>query len=306
MPSPAPRQAARQVASAQAKYVRMTVTGETPLIFWGLLPVAATRKLAVMATAVAGISPPLCLACGIEPFAIAAVNQSDTTDFGFLQGTNYSFAYSCIVMNGGGPGVMPAPPPSSLAAPPKHSTIVLLNRLDPNATVFPDETSQTYRDGAGGMPGNTNTAQACFRVNNVETMWAERHRQPLRRRRGVGDHQRDLRPRCALRIGCAFRLLEYRRQSIRYPPSIQPIRTSSAIPTYTDYTGNGRRIITIPVVDTLTADRDDRARIPPVSARCQIPERPTLRPADTYGRFIGHVHRQRRARAPRALRWLHA
>ena len=37
--------------------------------------------------------------------------------------------------------------------------------------------------------------------------------------------------------------------------------------TYTDYTGNGRRIITIPMVDAFSADRDDRARIPPVSAR---------------------------------------
>ncbi len=161
-----------EASSAQAKYVRMTVTGETPLIFWGLLPVASTRKVAVTATAVAGISAPLCLACGIEPFAIAAPTPSDAIDFGFVQGTIYSFAYSCTVIppSPGNPG---APPPPVLAGASSTLSYLLINRLDATNTVFPDETSQAYQDGAGGMPGNTNTAQACFRVNNVETVWAD-------------------------------------------------------------------------------------------------------------------------------------
>ncbi len=273
-----------EVASAQAKYVRMTVTGETPLIFWGLLPVAATRKLAVTATAVAGISPPLCLACGIEPFAIAAVNQSDTTDFGFLQGTIYSFAYSCIVMNGGGPGVMPAPPPPVLGGASQTLSYLLINRLDPTNTVFPDETSQAYQDGAGGMPGNTNTAQACFRVNNVETVWAD----ATINRCGVP---------VALVITSAICGLDARFESAA--PSacsnVAAIDTLSTVypadpdvtsySTYTDYAGNGRRIITIPVVDTLTPTAMTvlgfrQFLLEPNSGATDITT------GDTYGRFL--------------------
>ena len=240
-----------EVASAQAKYVRYTVTGETPLTFWGLLPIAATRKLAVTATAVAGISAPLCLACGIEPFAIAAPNQSDTTDFGFVQGTIYSFAYDCIVA-GGGPGTPPSPPPPILGGASSTLSYLLINRLDPTNVVFPDETSQAYQDGAGGMPGNTNTAQACFRVNNVETVWADapinRCSTPVALVLTSAICGLDSRFEASAPAACS-NVVGIDTLATIYPqdPDV------NSYTTYTDYTGNGRRIITIPVVDTLGA-----------------------------------------------------
>ncbi len=276
--------AGTEVASAQAKYVRMSVTGETPLIFWGLLPVAATRKLAVTATAVAGISPPLCLACGIEPFAIAAVNQTDTTDFGFVQGTIYSFAYSCTVAAGGGPGVPPATPPPILGGATQTLSYLLINRLDLTNTVFPDETSQAYQDGAGGMPGNTNTAQACFRVNNVETVWAD----ATVNRCGLP---------MALVVTSAICGLDSRFESSSPAAcsNVTSIGTLSTVypadpdvnsyTTYTDYTGNGRRIITIPVVDTLSPTAMTvlgfrQFLLQPNSGATDITT------GDTYGRFL--------------------
>src|SRR5580704_11807170 len=136
--------ATSQAASADSKYVRISISGETPLVFWGLLPIVSSRKLAVQATAVAGISAPLCLACGIEPFAVAAIDQTDTTDFGFTADTIYSFTYSCIV-SAGGAGMPPAPAPPILGGASVEIFYVLLNRLNPNNTVFPDETSQSFQ-----------------------------------------------------------------------------------------------------------------------------------------------------------------
>ncbi len=52
-----------------AKYVRVTVNAEAPLIFFSLLNQGQDRKTAIVATATAGISAPLCQACGIEPMA---------------------------------------------------------------------------------------------------------------------------------------------------------------------------------------------------------------------------------------------
>jgi hypothetical protein len=244
--APAGGAAVSQAASAQSKYVRISISGETPLVFWGLLPLASTRKLAVQATAVAGVSAPLCLACGIEPFAAAAIDQTDTTDFGFTAGTIYSFTYSCIVSA----GFPPAPAPPILGGASVEISYVLLNRLNPNNTVFPDETSQAYQDAAGGLPGSTNTAQACFMVNNTETIWVD----ATVNRCGVT---------VAPVITAALCGLDARFEAAQ-PTSCNTVVNIDTLSTiyspdsdvntyavYTDYSGNGRRIITIPIVDSL-------------------------------------------------------
>src|SRR5712692_5398329 len=79
-----------EASGAQARHVRITVTGQTKLLFWSMLPIVSDRNIEVRATAVAGISAPLCQACGIEPIALAG-NASDTVDFGFVPGIKYSF-----------------------------------------------------------------------------------------------------------------------------------------------------------------------------------------------------------------------
>src|SRR4029077_19793635 len=50
-----------QTGGSAACYVRVTVTGQTQLLFWSFLPlVGGDRTVTVLATAVAGISAPLC------------------------------------------------------------------------------------------------------------------------------------------------------------------------------------------------------------------------------------------------------
>jgi Flp pilus assembly protein TadG len=242
--------ATSQAASADSKYVRISISGETPLVFWGLLPIVNSRKLAVQATAVAGVSAPLCLACGIEPFAVAAVDQTDTTDFGFTDNTIYSFTYSCIVSTGGGPGVPPAPAPPLLGGASVELFYVLLNRLNPNNTVFPDETSQAYQDVAGGLPSNTNTAEACFMVNNTESIWVD----ATVNRCGVTVTSVVTAALCGLdarfestQPGSCSTVVNIDTLDTIYPPD-NDVNTYAV---YTDYAGNGRRIITIPIVDSI-------------------------------------------------------
>ena len=71
---------------------------DAPLLFWAILSVGQSRKTSIAAQALAGISAPLCIACAIEPFVVAAVNASDTTNFGFgdpTAGNLYTFAFEC-------------------------------------------------------------------------------------------------------------------------------------------------------------------------------------------------------------------
>jgi hypothetical protein len=280
--APAGGGAVSQAASAQSKYVRISISGETPLVFWGLLPLASTRKLAVQATAVAGVSAPLCLACGIEPFAVAAIDQTDTTDFGFTAGTIYSFTYSCVVST----GFPPALEPPILGGASVEIFYVLLNRLNPNNTVFPDETSQAYQDAAGGLPGSTNTVQACFMVNNTETIWVD----ATVNRCGVTVAPVITAALCGLdarfesaQPSSCNTVVNIDTLSTIYPPDTD-INTYTA---YTDYSGNGRRIITIPIVDSLA--NTTSMTVLGYRQFLLLPNSgdTDLVPGDTAGRFLG-------------------
>jgi Flp pilus assembly protein TadG len=231
------------VGGSQAKYAVTTISGQVPLVFWNFLPIITSHNVAVVATAVAGISAPLCTACAIEPFAVAAIDQSDTTDFGYTLNELYSFTYLCTG----------TPVPAPLAGASQELSYVLLNRLDPNAVVYPDETSQIFRDAAGGLPGSTNSAIACFVINNTEVIWADAAPvacsaaapAPVVTDALCGLDSRfevPTNPACQAIVG--FDVLS----------TVYPADTDlNTYTTYTDYTGDGRRIITIPIVDTLSA-----------------------------------------------------
>lgn len=226
-----------------ARHVRVTVTGQAPLIFWSFLPTVTDRNISVLATAVAGMSAPLCVACGIEPFAVGARDQSDTTDFGFLTGTKYSFVYLC---NG-------TPPPTTLPGAGPSVNYLLLNRLDTNAVVLADESSQAFRDGAGGVPGNNNSAQACFTINNAEAIWASATPRQCNANQvapvvaaamcGLDTRFESATPAICSAIPDADTLASI----------YQPDTDVDDHDVYTDYTGTGRRIITVPIVDNINA-----------------------------------------------------
>ena len=151
--------------------MQIDITAEAPLLFWSLLPGGESRRTPIAARAVAGISAPLCTACGIEPIAVAALDSADTVNFGFgdpAAGQLYTLAYQC--------SGTPAP-----AALPGTATVVrydIVNRFDAAGTL--DESQQLYRDGAGGLiastaanPTGSTVPLACMAINDpAEVMWA--------------------------------------------------------------------------------------------------------------------------------------
>jgi len=272
-----------------AQFVQINITADAPLVFWGILPVGQSRKTPIAAQALAGISAPLCVACAIEPFAVAAINASDTANFGFgdpTAGTLYTFAFECSG----------TPTPAALAG-----TVIsygILNRYDAaNATL--DESQQLYRDGAGGLIASTDpnpTGSAvpigCAGINDPsEVIWASSSPNlcsaaaPL----AVIDALCGLYSRFdnANPPGvCTTNVTDFADLSAAYLPDTDV--TTGQTDAYTAYLGNGRRVITVTVVDTLQTAVIGTMTVLGFRQFLVEPnaDGTFLNPADTNGRFV--------------------
>ena len=228
------------VSGSAAKYVRVNINGETPLVFWNFLSLAQNRRTMVQATAVAGISAPLCTACSIEPIAVPALDSTDTADFGYVAGTLYTLAYLCT--GNGTPAVLPGG--GAIVQ------YVLLNRLSTSTQIFTGESSQVLRMGADGLPPSTVQGDACFFINTAETIWASATAVACTNPTVNSTAQAFV---CGL--GLRFEApLQDACTGIPESDSIATIYTPdsdlSSVTDYTQYAGAGRRVITIPIVDS--------------------------------------------------------
>lgn len=75
---------------AQARYARVQVNAEAPVVFARFLSMDRATKQLVSAAAIAGISSPMCTACGIDPIAVTALDTTDEAEYGFLIGEYYT------------------------------------------------------------------------------------------------------------------------------------------------------------------------------------------------------------------------
>ncbi|HTX39646.1 MAG TPA: pilus assembly protein TadG-related protein [Bryobacteraceae bacterium] len=245
---------ATQASGETARYAQITLLADAPLLWWSLLPGGQTRKTSVGAIATAGLSAPLCTACQIAPFAVAAVDSSDTINFGFgdpTAGTLYTFYSSCTG----------TPLPASLAG--ALLPYIILNRYDTaNATL--DETGQAYVDGAAGLvqstdpnPTGSPVPIGCVGINDaMETVWASAV---------PGACTAVLPPATVVDALCGL----YSRFDNTNPASVcttdvtnfsavsAPFLPDTDVTTgesslYTSYVGDGRRILTVPVVNALS------------------------------------------------------
>jgi len=235
-----------------AHQVQINISADAPLLFWGILSVGQSRKTSIAAQALAGLSAPLCVACGMEPFAVAAIDSSDTTNFGFgdpTAGNLYTFAFECS-------GI---PPPTALAG--ALLSYGILNRYDAaNATL--DESQQLYRDGAGGLfastdpnPTGSSVPVGCVGQNDAsEVIWASSSPNLCTTAAPVavvdalcGLYSRfdNANPPGA----CSTNVTDFTDLSAAYLPDTDV--TTGETDLYTSYLGNGRRVITVAVVDTL-------------------------------------------------------
>jgi len=224
-----------------AQYVQANITADAPLTFWAVFKTGASRKTTVAARAVAGVSAPLCTACGIENFAIQAIDQTDLINFGLVSGTRYTFGYVC---NG-------IPQPGGLPGAAQRLPYLLLDRYD-TGSMF-DESQQLFRIGGGGLPGSSVSTQSCFRAGNSEVVWATATPQTC-----VSQAV----PQSVVNLLCGVSA----RFTTNTPAACTGVTDAANLSSsftadtdltdivdYSTYTGSIRRVITVPVVDTLSA-----------------------------------------------------
>ena len=224
-----------------ARYAQANITADAPLIFWALLSLGQSRKTSIAARAVAGISAPLCTACGIENFAIAAIDQTDLVNFGFVAATHYTFGYVC---NGVGA-------PGPLTGDTQLINYLLINRYNTGSTF--DESQQLFRIGAGGLAPSIDPTQACITINNTELLWVTATPNACAAGSPNTSVQEML---CGLstRLDLNTPAVCQEVTAINdISAGLQPDIDTIAYDDYTQYAGDGRRIITVPVVDVLSA-----------------------------------------------------
>jgi hypothetical protein len=249
-----------------AQFVNVTIAADAPLLFWSLLPGGSSRKTPIVAQAVAGISAPLCTACNIVPIAMAALDQTDTANFGFDASfsTLYTLSYSCT-----GTPVPVNLPGTSSGGPAGQSTVpyVLLNRFDPgNATL--SESDQAFQDGAAGigasidptpnaLTASPNTPLSCVNINDTDQLWASgvpatcaAAANPIVEAALCGIYTRLDDPNN--QAACTTAVSDFSALSPLYRPDTNA--TEAMTDAYPQYAGNGRRIITVAIVDALAAN----------------------------------------------------
>lgn len=278
--------------SAPPVYVQASISAPAPLLFWSLLPGGETRTTPVASYAVAGMSAPLCTGCGIVPFAIQALDATgaDQTDWGFTPGSLYTFYYSCT-------GTAPLALGGVAAVP-----YVILNRVDPNL----DESDQMFRQGAQGLSGSTTatptpnvctatptTPISCVNIGDIEQL-------PISGLATPNACTAATPPLDATNALCGL----YMRLDGAPPGTCQsnvtdfgaysPLYAQDTDATYltdpTAYAGNGRRIITVPLVNGLATDTTCNASMSVVAFRQFLVEPNAdgspFNPLDQNGRFM--------------------
>jgi len=276
-------------ASAPPVFVQAAISAPAPLLFWSLLPNGQSRTTTVASYAVAGMSAPLCTGCGIVPFAVMAADPSgaDPVDWGFVQNSLYTFYYSC---NGTAPAALAGTP----------VPYVILNRVDPNF----DEFDQMFRQGAQGIQGstasnpsaclaNTSTPFACVNIGDIESLPASNNANPgsCTASAPPSDVTAALcgvesRVDTAYPSNCTTAVTDFAALSAALLPDIDPAYYTD----YSGYSGNGRRLMTVAVVNTLAADNTCSAAMTVLGFRQFLVDPPadglTFSPTDANGRFV--------------------
>ena len=243
-----------------ARHVQISVTADAPLLFWSLLSLGTSRKTAIAARALAGVSAPLCTACGIEPFAIAAKDLTDTVNFGLglpTDDVHYTFYYNCT-------GTTPTFLPNSG----QSAGYTIVNRYDANSTTVPEESDQLFRLGAGGLastttpnPTGSTVPIGCIGIGDtLEAVWnspsysaappaCTTSLPAVAQAALCGLYSRfDNQTQVA---ACTTAVTDYTAlQPVFLPDS--DITTGQG-DVYSAYSGNGRRVITVAVVDALAS-----------------------------------------------------
>jgi Flp pilus assembly protein TadG len=269
-------------------FVQASISVPAPLLFWSLLPGGETRTTTVASYAVAGMSAPLCTGCGVVPFAVQALDATgaDQVEWGFVPGSLYTFYYSCT-----------GTPPQAVGGV-GAVAYVILNRVDPNL----DESDQMFRHGAQGLSGSTittpnvctsvpTTPTSCVNIGDIESIPANAIPAACTAATPAIDVTNAL---CGLSLRLTADVVGTCQTNVTDFGAISPIYAQDTDLTYltdpTAYAGNGRRIITVPLVNGLANDTTCNQGMTVVAFRQFLLEPnadgSAFSPLDQNGRFV--------------------
>lgn len=225
-----------------ARHALVNLTADSPLLFWSLLGLGQSRKTTIAAAAIAGISAPVCTACGIEPYAVADLSAGgDPVDFGFVYGTIYTLGMSCT-------GAAPA----LLAGTTARVPYLIIDRY--NTSLAFTEDQQLFRIGANGLIPSSTPAQSCSIIGTTENIWATATPQAC----GAGTPNASVeQSMCGLAsrltdptqiTACTTAVSDITDLATAYTADTDSLTETD----YTAYTGTNRRVITLPVVNALS------------------------------------------------------
>jgi len=131
-------------SNSYPKYARVQLTAQSPLMFFPFLNRNASRPT-IAAFAVAGISAPICSACGIDALAVADQSAGeDSVNYGFVLGNFYTLFLVRTQRTAG--AVTPAPLIGTTAS----VAYAILNHV-PNGPADLDVDGSLFEFGAGGL-----------------------------------------------------------------------------------------------------------------------------------------------------------
>ena len=241
-----------QADGTTARHIQVNVTADAPLLFWSFLSVGQSRKTSIAARSVAGISSPVCTACGIQNIAIAAISTDDTTDFGYTVGTQYTLAFSCNPLPG-----------QANETPFSGTTLARYVLIDRDKASSLDGPQNLYKIGADGLIASTSRTQSCLTVGDSVTIWQDPDTEAYLTPQACGNIQAppgviemlcgmNTRFDTAIPDLCSTNVAETDTLAANYTPDTDVATYDD----YTQYTGNVRRILTVAIVDTLAATSD--------------------------------------------------
>ncbi len=235
---------------SDAKYVRVDITVESPAMFTRFLT-PSTQRPSVRAFAVAGISAPVCAACGIDAVAVTAVDTSDDQDFGFVPGQYYTF-YLNLSQQRPNLAACPSQVPPLLDGTIQVAEYTILNHVPSGPDT--DTDGLLFRLGAGGIsPAGSADVPGCMTIGATETAMTGLQgttcptAQPVARDLGCGMNVRfgvDPSGNACTNIASVSDL------AALFTPDADVGAADTTLQDYSqDYGGNTRRVVTVPIVD---------------------------------------------------------
>lgn len=238
-------------SGADAKYVRVQVNAETPVLFTRFLSAERGSRQLVSAASIAGISSPVCVACGVDALAVTALDATDEGNYGFLPGEYYTL-YLTPAQQRPNLAACPSQVPAALEATVAAVEYTILNHIPGGPETGLD--GELFRLAASGMATTLGLdPPGCVSLGSTETPKPDLQGATCAEANAVG---RDILCGLNTRFGVdpagndCDNIEGSSDLALLYRTDADLGAAESALQDYaTEYDGNQRRVLTVALVD---------------------------------------------------------